>query len=196
MLSANLTVYKIINSNQSQTALELADGAPNSNSNIKELAGEVTSKGVELDISTKSIKGFTIIAGYSYNDTRYTKANNKNFMTGDRLRYNPAHTANTHVLYAFNYKTAFRGFSVAAGAYYVGDRLAGRHRGTDRPAYKLIPLPNYFLFESSAGYATKKFSVRIKMTNLLNQLSYNVHDENNVTPIAPRLFAATVSYKF
>ena len=195
LLSVNVTLYKIINSNMAQTALTLADGTNNSNSNIKELAGEVTSKGIELDIATKSINGFTILAGYSYNDTRYTESNNKNFTTGDRLRYNPAHTANANVFYAFSPKAALNGFNIGLGAYYVGDRVAGRNPSTTNPGYKLMPLPNYFLFDVSAGYAVSKFSVRVKMTNLLSKLSYNVHDDNSVNPIAPRQFAATVSYK-
>jgi iron complex outermembrane receptor protein len=52
LLSANITLYKIINSNLAQTALTLSDGSQNNNSNIKELAGEVTCKGVEIDIAT------------------------------------------------------------------------------------------------------------------------------------------------
>ncbi|MEP7376911.1 MAG: TonB-dependent receptor [Chitinophagaceae bacterium] len=195
LLSTNVTLYKIINSNLAQTALTLSDGSLNSNSNIKELAGEVTSKGIEIDISTKSIQGVTILAGYSYNDTRYTKANNKSFHTGDRLRYNPAHTANAHIFYTFSPKTALRGFNMGLGTYYVGDRLAGRNPSTTSPTNKLMPLPDYFLFDISAGYAVNKFSVRLKMTNLLNKLSYNVHDDNSVNPIAPNQFAATVSYR-
>ena len=195
LLSVNVTLYKIINSNMAQTALTLADGTDNSNSNIKELAGEVTSKGIELDIATKSINGFTILAGYSYNDTRYTQSNNKNFTTGDRLRYNPAHTANANIFYAFSPKAALNGFYVGFGTYYVGDRVAGRNPSSTNPGYKLMPLPDYLLFDVSAGYAVSKFSVRLKMTNLLSKLSYNVHDDNSVNPIAPRQFAATVAYK-
>ena len=133
ILSVNVTLYKIINSNMAQTALTLADGTNNNNSNIKELAGEVTSKGIELDIATKSIHGFTVLAGYSYNDTRYTESNNKNFITGDRLRYNPAHTANANVFYAFSPKAALNGFNIGLGAYYVGDRVAGRNPSTTNP---------------------------------------------------------------
>ena len=59
-----------------------------------------------------------------------------------------------------------------------------------------MPLPDYFLFDVSAGYAVNKFSVRVKLTNLLNKLSYNVHDDNSVNPIAPRQFAATVLINF
>ena len=195
LLSVNVTLYKIVNSNLAQTALTLSDGSANSNSNIKELAGEATSKGVEVDIVTKSIHGFTVLAGYSYNDTRYTKANNKNFQTGDRLRYNPAHTANAHIFYAFNPQTRLRGFNIGFGSYFVGDRLAGRNPSTSSPSNKLIPLPDYFLFDASAGYAGNKFSVRVKMTNLSDKLSYNAHDDNSINPIAPRQFAATVSYR-
>jgi iron complex outermembrane receptor protein len=194
ILSVNVTLYKIINSNLAQTALVLSDGSQNSNSNIKELAGEATSKGVEVDIATKSFHGLSLLAGYSYNDTRYTKANSKNFQTGDRLRYNPAHTANAHIYYAFDPKTALRGFNLGFGAYYVGDRLAGRNPSTTSPTNKLIPLPDYFLFDASAGYSVNKFSVRVKMTNLLDKLSYNAHDDNSINPIAPRQFAATVAY--
>lgn len=195
LLSANVTLYKIINSNMAQTALTLADGTNNSNSNIKELAGEVTSKGIEVDIATKSVHGFTVLAGYSYNDTRYTKANSKSFQTGDRLRYNPSHTANAHIFYAFGPKTGLSGFNIGFGTYYVGDRLAGRNPSTSSPSNKLIPLPDYFLLEASTGYTGNKFSVRVKMTNLSGKLSYNAHDDNSVNPIAPRQFAATVAYR-
>jgi iron complex outermembrane receptor protein len=71
VLSANVTAYQIVNSNLAQTSL--ANG--NTNTNIKELAGEVTSKGVEVDVMSKSLCGFMIMAGYSYNETRYTRSN-------------------------------------------------------------------------------------------------------------------------
>jgi iron complex outermembrane receptor protein len=57
-------------------------------------------------------------------------------------------------------------------------------------------LPDYFLFETSIGYTYQNVSFRFKLNNILNQLSYNVHDDNSVNPIAPRQFAATLSYKF
>ncbi|ULQ51191.1 TonB-dependent receptor [Flavihumibacter fluvii] len=197
LLSVNVTLYQIVNDNLAQTALTLADGSPNTDNTIRELAGEVTSKGVELDIATKPLYGFTFMAGYSFNDTKYTGGNGKNFTTGDRLRYNPAHTANASVFYAFPAKSALKNFDAGFSAYYVGDRLAGRNPSTTNPTYKLIALPDYTLYDLSVGYAGfQHFSVRFKLTNLLNKLSYNVHDDNSVNPIAPRQFAATVSYKF
>lgn len=196
MLSANLTLYQIINKQFAQTAFTLADGTPNNNSNIKELAGEVTSKGVELDIATKSFHGFVFLAGYSYNDTRYTGGNGKNFNTGDRLRYNPAHTANANLAYNFNDKTALKGLSLGFGAYYVGNRMAGRNPSATNPTYKLIALPDYFLIDASVGYNFQHFSLRGKLTNIANKLSYNVHDDNSVNPIVPTQFAISAAYKF
>jgi len=38
--------------------------------------------------------------------------------------------------------------------------------------------------------------VRLKLSNLFNQLSYYAHDDNSINPIAPRQFVATFSYKF
>lgn len=200
-LSANLTLYRIVNSNLAQTALYLADEiTPNTNSNIKELTGETTSKGAELDIMTKSIKGFSIIAGYAYNDMRYTSVNNNTVngnIKGDRLRYNPANTGNASVFYTFSSTSPLKGFYVGAGAFYAGDRLAGRNP-TNSPANtnKLMHLPDYTTFDLNAGYALNHLAVRLKISNLTNKLSYNAHDDNSINPIAPRQFAATFAYKF
>ncbi|MEO6455256.1 MAG: TonB-dependent receptor [Ginsengibacter sp.] len=199
-LSTNLTFYTIVNSNLAQTALFFTDGTANTNSNIKELSGETTSKGVELDIMTKPVKGFNIIAGYSYNDMRYTEVNNNTVngnIKGDRLRYNPATTANANVFYNFSNTSLLKGFYIGAGAFYVGNRLAGRNP-TNNPGNtnKLMSLPDYTIIDINAGYALNNFAVRFKISNLINKLSYNAHDDNSINPIAPRQFAASFSYKY
>ncbi len=194
MIAANVTVYQIRNSNLAQTSL--ANG--NTNTNIKELAGEVTSKGLEVDLSSKEYKGMYFIAGYSYNDTRYTKSNT--FVVGSKLRYNPEHTANASIYYNLaKTNVAFlNGFSAGFGALYIGDRVAGRSTRVTVPndVYKLIPLPSYVNLEASLGYSRSSFSARVKVSNLLDALSYNVHDDNSVNPIAPRQVTATLSHKF
>jgi iron complex outermembrane recepter protein len=194
LLSLNVTAYQIKNSNLAQQSL--VNG--NTNTNIKELSGEVTSKGIEVDIMTKEWKGFSVIAGYSYNDTRYTKSNT--YIVGSKLLYNPANTANTSVYYNFNNTTIkwLKNFNTGVGMVYIGDRAAGRSTrvivaNDDR---KPIPLPAYTNLDASLGYTVSNVSVRVKVTNVLNALSYNVHDDNSVNPIAPRQITATLSYKF
>lgn len=191
LLSANVTYYQITNSNLAQT--DLTNG--NTNTNIKELAGEVTSKGIEIDLVSKPYKGVSVIAGYSYNDTKYTKSNT--YIVGSRLRYNPQHTANASVFYTFQEK-ALKGLQVGFTSLYVGERVAGRSYRVQvaNDTYKLMSVPNYMQFDASLGYSVSNFSIRLKMANLLDKLSYNIHDDNSVNPIAPRNFAATVTYKF
>ena len=190
-ISANITVYKIVNSNFAQVVADPPLGSP---AGAKELAGEVTSKGVEVDIMSKAYRGFSFIAGYSYNDTRYTKSSF--YVKNSKLVYNPAHTANVSLYYAFNPQSALKGFNLGVGAFYTGDRVAGRSTTVANPTYKLMPLPDFTLFDVSAGYAFNNFSIRCKVSNLFDKLSYYVHDDNSVNPIAPRQFVSTVSMRF
>ena len=191
LLSANVTVYQIVNSNLAQTSL--ANG--NTNSNIKELAGEVTSQGVEVDLKSKPFLGFSLMAGYSFNETKYTKSNI--YIEGSLLKYNPNHTANASVYYTFS-NTKLKGLNVGLTAMYFGERMAGRSTRltVKNDTYKLIPLNAYKQIDLNAGYNFTKFSVRAKISNLLNELSYNVHDDNSVNPIAPRQLSVTVAYKW
>ncbi|MBJ6108097.1 TonB-dependent receptor [Hymenobacter sp. BT523] len=208
-LSANVTGYRIVNSNQAQAILPTDPRFASSRvAAPQELAGEVTSQGVEVDVQSRPLNGISLIAGYSYNTTTYTKSNI--YENGSRLRYNPAHTANASLFYsfanAFANNATLRGLSAGFSAYYVGDRVGGRNTrlldpSTGRPwasgsdAFQLISVPNYFLFDASLGYSYDRFSMRFKMANLLNELSYNLHDDNSINPIAPRTFSATLSYK-
>ena len=194
-LTANLTVYQIINSDQAQAILP---GSVNYNSDYptaQELAGEVTSKGVEIDLSSKAYKGFSFMAGYSYNDTRYTKSSI--YEVGSKLRYNPAHTANATLFYNFD-NGKFRGLEMGLGALYFGDRYAGRSTrlNVQNDAFKLMPLSAFTIIDASAGYQYKKLSLRVKVSNLTDKLNYNAHDDNSINPIAPRQFFTTISYKF
>ena len=193
-LSANVTIYQIKNSNLAQTSL--AEG--NTNSNIKELAGEVTSKGLEVDISSKEWKGLSLIAGYSYNNTRYTKSNT--YIVGSQLRYNPNNTANASLYYKLNNLRikCLSGFNTGLGVVYIGERMAGRSTRLTvaNDTYKLISLPSYTIVEASLGYVVNNISVRIKMSNIFDVLNYNVHDDNSVNPISPRQFTLTLTHKF
>lgn len=191
-LSANLTVYQIKNSNLAQTSL--ANG--NTNSNIRELAGEVTSRGVEVDLKTKQTGGFAFLGGYSYNQTKYTASNI--FVVGSLLRYNPNHTANASVYYTLPGSSWARGLNVGLTAFYMGERVAGRSTRLTvaNDAFQLMPVPAFTQLDASAGYSLNRFSVRVKLSNLLNVLSYNVHDDNSVNPIAPRMLSTTVSFRW
>lgn len=196
-LSANVTAYQIKNSNLAQTSLV----GGNTNPNVKELAGEVTSRGVEVDLKTKQLGGFAFIGGYSYNQTRYTRSNI--FAIGSLLRFNPNHTANGSVYYSFQRTGdgAFRwarGLNVGLTAFYMGERQAGRptRLTVNNDTFRLIPVPAYTQIDASVGYSLTRFSIRAKVSNVLNVLNHHVYDDNSVNPIAPRMLSATVSYRW
>ena len=190
---ANLTTYLIDYGNLAQT--DFSDG--NTNTNIKELAGAYQSKGIELDI-TGNFKELRLIAGYSFNETKYTKSNI--YDVGTKLRFSPKHTANASAFYTFK-DSELKGLEVGLQSTYIGERLGGRIRPNNAStpaelARKPIPVDGFLQFDASIGYSIKNFSIRTKLSNLANIVSYYVYDDNTVTPIAPRMLSSTVSYKF
>ena len=189
LVSFNVTAYEIINSNLAQTSL--ANG--NTNTNIKELAGQVTSKGVEIDLTTKPIHGFNFMAGYSYNDSRYTKSNT--YFTGSKLQYAPAHIVNASIYYTCG--RSLQGLSFGVIGMYENGMNGGRVPRINPTAaqknYALIKLPDFTQIDATARYTYQQLTFALKFSNLFNTLGYYAHEDGSVNPIAPREFAATVS---
>ncbi|MGZ9675270.1 TonB-dependent siderophore receptor [Flavobacterium sp. GNP001] len=202
VLSTNVTLYQITNSNLAQTAEFKADGSPNTDSSIKVLSGETNSKGVELDIIAKPIVGLNIIAGYSYNDMRFTKTSGLkgSFIEGDRLARTPANTANLSFFYTLQSGT-LKGVSLGALGNYIGKRVGGWNNQVD-PALpngifdREIPLEGYTTIDLSVGYEWKKIAILCKLSNITNELNYTVHENYSVNPIAPRQIMTSLRYKF
>jgi iron complex outermembrane receptor protein len=205
LLSTNVTVYQITNSNLAQTAEFKADGSLNTDTNVKVLSGETKSKGIEVDVTARPIDGLSIIAGYSYNDMRYTKTSglNGSFIEGDRLVRTPANTANLSFFYTVQ-EGLFKNLSVGAVGNYIGDRLGGWNDqySTDLTKYpdgiyhREIPLEGYITIDASVGYTWRKFSILCKLSNITNELNYTVHENYSVNPIAPRQVMTSLRYKF
>ena len=198
-LSANVSVYKIINSNLAQQAVYLADGTPNTNANIKTLSGETTSDGVEIGLNGTISRNFYFIAGYGYNYIRFTHTSGSkgSNIDGERLVNAPSNTANATVFYTFSGKT-LRGLKIGATGFYTGSRLGGYNNTVGQPILgsRIVPLSGFTTVDFSAGYTYKKVSLQCKLSNIFNTLNYLVHDNYSITPIAPRALMATVSYKF
>lgn len=190
VLSVNVTAYQIVNSNVAQMVLDNG----NTNANIKELAGQITSRGLELDVVSKKWKGFNLMAGYSFNDSKYTRSTI--YAAGTLLNYQPRNTANASVHYAVQ-NGKLKGLNAGISGMYFGKRLAGRLPRLTVPndTYRQIALPEYTTLDLSVGYSKNNVGIRFKVANMLNALSYNVHDDNSVNPIAPRTFMTTLTLK-
>ncbi len=198
-LSINLTGYRIINNNLAQTAPFAADGiTPNNNTALKELTGQTTSDGIELDIAGRPLKGLEMFAGYSYNNMRYTRTPDTkgSYVEGERLVGTPANTANGSVFYSFNNR--LKGFKIGASLFYTGNRFGGWNNmiGQQQNYSRLIPVSGFTTVDISAGYTFKKVSLLAKISNVGNIYNYYVHENYSVNPIPPRQFMATASYRF
>ncbi|MCE6992471.1 TonB-dependent receptor [Dyadobacter sp. CY323] len=198
-IAANASVYKIINHNMAQMAPTNLDGTVNSNTNIKELTGETTSDGFEIDVNGNLSKNFYFIAGYGYNYMRYTKTADLkgSYIEGERLINNPAHSANATMFYTFDHGK-IKGLKVGASGFYTGKRYGGVNNtfGQTPEFSRLVPLTGFVTFDLSAGYSFKSISLLAKVSNIFNELNYIAHDRYSINPIPPRQVTATLSYRF
>lgn len=202
VLTTNVTLYHIVNSNLAQTAEFDANGNVNTNTNVKSLSGETTSKGIEIDLIYKPIDALNIMAGYSHNDMRYTKTTGAtgSFIEGDRLARTPAHTANASFFYTVPAGT-LKNVSFGAIGNYIGNRVGGWNNQVDptKPNGiwdRELPIEGYTTVDVSIGYTWEQFSLLCKLSNITNELNYTVHENYSVNPIAPRQILTSLRYKF
>ncbi len=190
-LSVQLTGYQILNSNLAQISLENG----NSNSNIKELAGETKTNGLELDFIFQPNPFFNITSGYSYTVTKYTKSNT--YIVGSELRYNPKNTANMSINYSIH-SGPLKNLQLGLMNTFIGERFAGRSTRVtvQNDTYKLIPLSSYLLVDATASYLYKNWNVKAKLANITNVLNYNIHDDNSLNPITPINYSVSLIYNF
>lgn len=194
-LTANLTVYRIINNNLAQIAQFAADGVtPNNNTSLKTLTGQTTSDGLEIDLNSHPAKGLDLTAGYSYNYIRYTKTPDVkgNFVEGERLQNSVGSTANLTAFYTFNR------WKFGSSFFYTGPRTAGFNntKGQAQTYNRLFNVEGFATVDISAGYSFRKFSLLAKLSNITNTLNYNTHENYSINPIAPVQLIATAAYRF
>ncbi|MDR3694243.1 TonB-dependent receptor [Mucilaginibacter sp.] len=196
---ANVSIYRIINSNLAVVAPAKADGTVNSDNTIKELSGETTSDGFDIDVTGHISKNFYFITGYSCNNARYTKTSGLKGspILGERLVISPVSTANATLFYTFD-APALKGFKAGATAFYTGSRMAGYNNtvGQTQAYSRLVPVGGFTTLDLTAGYTYKKISLLASITNITNTMNYLIHDNYSITPIAPRQFLTTLAYKF
>jgi iron complex outermembrane receptor protein len=201
-LAVNLTAYQIMYNNYYQTYwfASAPNGVPvnSTDTNLKEFAGNMRSRGVELDITGNPTENLSIIGGFSYNNSVYTDTPEKGYVENQRLVRTPATTANASVFYKFtNY---VKGLKIGAGVYYIGDRIAGwndsKSTNTSRNnVSRMFDLKDYTTVSVSVGYEWNKFSIQGKVGNLFDVVNYNVHENYSVNPITPRNYYFTLTYR-
>ncbi|EPC02197.1 hypothetical protein L861_15930 [Litchfieldella anticariensis FP35 = DSM 16096] len=153
--------------------------------------GAIRSQGLELEARMRITDAFHLLAGYTYTDIRYHRA--EDGTQGNDTNMAPRHLASLWGNYAFG-SGALRGVTLGGGVRYVGESWADKENTLRVPAYTLV--------DASLGLDLSRFGLtgmeaRINANNLLDKeyiaSCYDLDfcyfgEERNVT--------ATLSYEF
>jgi iron complex outermembrane receptor protein len=150
---------------------------PDYNRPIQNQAGAIHSKGIELEVNAYLVKGFSLIGGIAYNDTR-------NVETGLRPT-----TAGSYWLGNFNATYQFVDGSFKGLGFGVGGNYASDNNITGN-----FVLPKYFVLNANAFYDAKKFRIGVKLDNFTNEHYWIGYSTANPQKLINAL--GTVTYKF
>jgi iron complex outermembrane recepter protein len=127
--------------------------------------GQITSKGLETDVTGNITNNLIINANYTYTDAKITQ-DADSAMLGFRNYGVAKHATNAMIRYKF-LAGKLNGFSFGFGVQYMGDRSAVWAGWTD-PKDKEKSMPSFALFDANVAYEIGKFSVRANLFNITN----------------------------
>ncbi|WP_316838462.1 TonB-dependent receptor [Pedobacter gandavensis] len=149
--------------------------------------GTQKSQGVELELIANPIEGLNVIAGYSYNYSKWKDAAVD--LEGRRpAAAGPATLINSWISYALPHGQ-FRGLGLGAGVNYIGKHLTGNSAITG-----VFTLPSYIMATATVFYDKPKYRLGLKVDNLANEVYFT--GQGVLSPQMPRTFAANVTFKF
>ena len=152
-------------------------------------AGEVGSRGLELDVSGEVARGLRVSGAYAYTDATVTRGDNT-IVTGSRFANVPRHGAN--VLATQQFALGAGTASVGGGVQYVGERLG------DVAVSSKFTLPAYTTARLLASYSPNtRLRLALTLENLFNRSYYaSSYSPLWVAPGAERTLTLNAHYRF
>ncbi|MDH0303032.1 MULTISPECIES: TonB-dependent receptor [unclassified Pseudomonas] len=144
----------------------VADGDTQPGTILYSNAGEVRSRGVELDLSGQLSERWSLIGAYAFTDAEVTKDPQ---LKGNRLQNVARHSGSLSAVY--DYGSLFGGdnLRLGAGARYVGERAGNASNDFDLPAYTVA--------DAFASYETRldehKVRLQLNVKNLFDKVYYS-----------------------
>ncbi|AQX85871.1 TonB-dependent receptor [Elizabethkingia bruuniana] len=179
-ITATLSYYDIKVKNTLMTTRELTVGGQA----VQNQAGKLTSRGFEAEINAYLVKGFSLIAGVSYNDMSFTSGENAGFRPETA---SSPWLANFNASYQF-VDGQFKGLGFGIGGNYASDnKIVNTAQGS-------FILPKYFVMNANAYYDTKKFRIGVKVDNFTNEHYWIGYTTANPQKLANVL--GSITYKF
>ena len=180
-LTGTLAVYDIRKSNVLTTNP--------ANTDFAIAAGEVGSRGLELDVSGEVARGLRVSGAYAYTNASVTRGDTT-IVAGSRLANVPRHSANLLATQQFALGTGTA--SVGGGVQYVGERLG------DVATSSSFTLPAYTTARLLASYSPNaKLRLALNVENLFNRSYYaSSYSQLWVAPGAERTLTLNAHYRF
>ncbi|WP_332369721.1 TonB-dependent siderophore receptor [Spirosoma telluris] len=149
--------------------------------------GTQLSRGVEIDVIANPFTGFNVVAGFSYNDSKLTKADADVNGRRPTTASSPV-LANLWLSYRFN-AYGLRGLGFGFGGNYASD-----NKIQNSVSLGEFILPAYTVLNASAFYDQRKFRISAKVDNLTNQHYWIGYTTMNAQKL--RSFVGSIAYKF
>ncbi|GAB4055280.1 TonB-dependent receptor [Spirosoma litoris] len=146
--------------------------------------GTQESKGVEVELTANPVTGLNIVAGYAYNDSKYTNADES--VNGLRPALSgPDKMLNFWISYRIS-QGNLKGFGVGFG----GNSGSASFQTNTKTAKVIIPA--YTLFDATIFYDQPRYRIGFKVDNLTSEQNWSVR----LTPQAPARFLGSMALKF
>ncbi|WP_288790166.1 TonB-dependent receptor [uncultured Elizabethkingia sp.] len=176
--------YNILVDNMTR-GIEVTKNGKSYNITIQD--GTQRSKGVEFELISNPIPGLSVMAGYTYNDSRFVKADAT--VEGRRPgSAGPAHVINSWVSYILPIK-GLEGLGVGFGINRVGEQISENKTTTGQ-----FRFPAYTLINASISLEKERYRVGFKMNNIGNAEYFS--GQGVIVAQMPRNFVAEISLKF
>jgi iron complex outermembrane receptor protein len=161
-------------------------------------AGEVRSKGIEIDINGKVTNNVKISTNYAYTNTEITKdsggavdysTGNVVNLEGKELSNVPKHSGGVLAMWEDSLSSS-SSYGIGSGISYVGKREGNYINSFTLPDYTTVKLVSYWK-------ADKNLTYKFNIDNLFDkEYIVSSYDRSWLTPSDPRNFTLSMNYKF
>jgi iron complex outermembrane receptor protein len=159
--------------------------AANPNFSIQD--GTQLSKGIEAEIIAKPAVGLNVVAGFSYNDSKYIKSDPDVEGRRPATAMSP-YTANLWIGYSLLNGKA-KGLGLGFGGNYASD-----NKIVNSEYYGVFTLPEYVVLNATVFYDQPKYRIGLKVNNLTNKEYWIGYTTMN--PQTLRSIVGSISFKF
>jgi iron complex outermembrane receptor protein len=175
-LSSTISYYNIDVTNTTR------DDPDHAGFNIQD--GTQLSKGIEAEVIANPFSGFNIVAGYTYNNSKYTLAN-KDVQDLRPATAGPAHLANLWMSYRL----------VNGAAKGLGFGVGGNHGSssyqTNTSSFAFV-IPSYTVLDATVYYDRPGYRLGIKVDNITSEKYWSLR----LAPQMPTRVSANISFRF